>query len=922
MNFKQLSKIATPKALQAFLDRHYDGAIEKFYSALNAESDRLIRTDLTQALQLNEWTAGLESLLPDKYRAQLYRIWGRHAHLSGDYPLALKLYNRAIGLFAAVGDRNSRARVQKALLDVLAYLGKYDQAIEVGRQSLRFYGRIKATTDYAQVLTNLGNLYHRLDENKKALRYYDRAYEIFKHLDNTYALALVQFNRGNIYSNLNELDKSERLYRQAGKIYRSLSMELAATQADYSLAYIAFLKGNYSESLDAFSRTGEEFRRLGDNRCLALTELDRAEVYLHLNLYSQAIDDALAVADEFGRLKMSYEQGKSYYFAAAGYCAFGDFTLGGKQARRALKIFVHEKNRVWQVLCRFLLAKIDFRDGRLKRALSNFRDIADFYKRHGDIRQYNDVRLTWLEVLIASKQFRAAGRLSVGIGKVRRQLTGYQRFLYYLLVGDLNRDRGDTGTAARFYRRAIGEAEKLQETIFPDEIRRFFWIDKLAAYNRLTAVYLEKGRTRQAFRILEKGKAALLMTADLRLPAGRPVPLSPSLEAERLRLKAFLRKAIIPAGTMSRGASAARRVQSVERRLWKISRATRDKRRTSIGSDLGALHDIDDIQSILGDSDVVVEYLLREELCGAFVIDADDFAFHVLDIDVEELRGLLARFYFLINSVSTCDDDRLVISDLLRRISDKIWKPLETDFDHIKNVYLVPDGILGRLPFSLAENTDGSALFERYHPYICSSSSTLAGRLSSRQPATPFTSVSILTAASTDLPGALAERVAVSRHFAGADIHDGKDATSSNLFRSLEKRGGSVHLAAHASQSYENPLFSQILLADGPLYTFDLFSRPVSAELVVLSGCQTGDPGLHGAGENSSLAAAFLAAGAGNIIASHWPVADEITAVFMDAFYAHLDRRNYVAALRAAMIETRNKSANIKHWAAFYLACR
>jgi tetratricopeptide (TPR) repeat protein len=701
MNFEQVSKIATPQALRKFLDRHYDGSIEKFYLALNAESDRLIRTDLKQALRLSEWTSGLDALLPDKYRAQMYRIWGRHAHLSGDYPGALKLYNRAIGLFAAVGDRNSKARVQKALLDVLAYLGKYDEAAEVGRQSLRFYGRINATTDYAQVLTNLGNLYHRLDENRKALRYYDRAYEIFKNLDNTYALALVQFNRGNIYSNLNELDKSERLYRQAGKIYRSLSMDLAATQADYSLAYIEFLKGNYSESLDAFARVGEEFRRLGDQRCLALTELDRAEVYLHLNLYSQAIDDALAVADQFGRLKMSYEQGKAYYFAAAGYFAFGDLTLAGKLARRALKIFVHENNRVWQVLCRFLLAKIDFRDDRVKKALNTFREIAHFYKRHGDIRQYTDVRLTWLEVLIYSKQHRAAIRLLAGIGEVHKDLTGYQRFLYCLLVGDLNRDRGDTNIAARFYRRAIGEAEKLQETIFPDEIRRFFWIDKLAAYNRLTAIYLEKGRPRQAFRIVEKGKVALAMTADLRLPDGRQVPLPPSLEAERTRLKAYLRKAIIPAGTMSRSVTAARRVQSAERRLWKISQTMRDRRRISAGHHFEAFRGMNDIQNSLHDGDMVVQYVLGEKLCGAFVIDANGFAYRPLDINVKELRGLLARFYFLINSVSTRDVDRFILDDLLRRISDKIWKPLETDFDHVINVYLVPDGILARLPFSI-----------------------------------------------------------------------------------------------------------------------------------------------------------------------------------------------------------------------------
>ena len=150
----------------------------------------------------------------------------------------------------------------------------------------------------------------------------------------------------------------------------------------------------------------------------------------------------------------------------------------------------------------------------------------------------------------------------------------------------------------------------------------------------------------------------------------------------------------------------------------------------------------------------------------------------------------------------------------------------------------------------------------------------------------------------------------------------GDDATSAALFAELARRDGLVHVAAHATQSYENHLFSQILLADGPLYSFDLFRRRVASSLVVLSGCQTGDPGLYYMGDSVSIAQSFLTAGAKNVIASYWPVSDEVTCAFMDRFYERLCRENVFSALRAAISEMRGETDRLRHWAAFYLTCR
>ncbi|HEY4589876.1 MAG TPA: CHAT domain-containing protein, partial [Thermoanaerobaculia bacterium] len=60
--------------------------------------------------------------------------------------------------------------------------------------------------------------------------------------------------------------------------------------------------------------------------------------------------------------------------------------------------------------------------------------------------------------------------------------------------------------------------------------------------------------------------------------------------------------------------------------------------------------------------------------------------------------------------------------------------------------------------------------------------------------------------------------------------------------------------------------------------------------LVTLSACCTGLPHLHPASEFTSLPAAFLVAGARNVIGSLWPAHDGATALLMEHLYAALDK--------------------------------
>jgi len=151
-----------------------------------------------------------------------------------------------------------------------------------------------------------------------------------------------------------------------------------------------------------------------------------------------------------------------------------------------------------------------------------------------------------------------------------------------------------------------------------------------------------------------------------------------------------------------------------------------------------------------------------------------------------------------------------------------------------------------------------------------------------------------------------------------------------------------IHLAAHGlvDQQYQN-LFGAIALTqpedfqntttenDGFLSLFEIHGLPLgSCELVILSACQTNVGPDRPLEAGSTMARAFLAAGARRVVCSQWDVDDESTAELMGAFAAAIGQSlrtgeapNYAMALDQARKYVRGqpKWSSPYHWAPFVL---
>ena len=120
------------------------------------------------------------------------------------------------------------------------------------------------------------------------------------------------------------------------------------------------------------------------------------------------------------------------------------------------------------------------------------------------------------------------------------------------------------------------------------------------------------------------------------------------------------------------------------------------------------------------------------------------------------------------------------------------------------------------------------------------------------------------------------------------------------------KRYSLIHFAAHASANREEPLDSAVILS-GPQYRLlakDILSKPLHADLVTISACQSAGARTYAGEGLVGFSWAFMRAGARNVIASLWNVNDRSTAVIMTRLYAGLSRGAGPAeALREAKLE-------------------
>jgi CHAT domain-containing protein len=158
----------------------------------------------------------------------------------------------------------------------------------------------------------------------------------------------------------------------------------------------------------------------------------------------------------------------------------------------------------------------------------------------------------------------------------------------------------------------------------------------------------------------------------------------------------------------------------------------------------------------------------------------------------------------------------------------------------------------------------------------------------------------------------------------------GSQASRARLAEEIRKDPAVVHFATHVLRAVNSPTHALIALSLTPsgenefAGAREIAAMRTGAGLVVLSGCSSGAGETVPASGLMGLTRAWLAAGAGAVIASHWPTPDDSGELFL-SLYRHLSPERKVdsaAALQMAqiaMLRGGGWRASPRYWGAYFV---
>jgi CHAT domain-containing protein len=255
------------------------------------------------------------------------------------------------------------------------------------------------------------------------------------------------------------------------------------------------------------------------------------------------------------------------------------------------------------------------------------------------------------------------------------------------------------------------------------------------------------------------------------------------------------------------------------------------------------------------------------------------------------------------------------VTSRLHELYAALIEPLERSLEG-RRLIIVPHGVLHRTPFH-ALFDGANYLIDRYMISYAPSASLYA--FCEKRSANAAGAL-VLGLPDQRAPWIAQELRSIARVLPDCAVYEGADATL-EVLRTHAPSSAIVHIATHGAFRADNPMFSNITLADSYLNLYDLYSLRIPAEIVALSGCSTGLTVTAAADELLGLVRGLLSTGAQSLLLSLWDVHDRTAAGFMTSFYSNWRKRGQTKAqaLRSAMLETRVRHPHPYFWAPYIL---
>ncbi len=797
---------------------------------------------------------------------------GEEYEFISQYSKAIEYHEKSLAIARATQERRIEAESLGNLGVAYRSLGDYKKAIQYHEQSLALTREIKDRRGEGNALGNLGMDYYALNDYKKAIDYHEQRLAIAIEIKDEVGRGNAMSNLGNAYRSIGKYDQAEKYHQKRLEIAIATKDRRAEGQALGFLGLVYRSLGKHDKAIE-YSEKGLEIAKAiqdGQGECRSLGYLGsayyaksqanrRSNPELSRQDYDRAIEyhqKSLAKAIEINDRR---SQGKSYGYLGAAYESRGNYAEAIKNHEQSL-VFAREVNDrrgEGNTLSSLGLAY----------AASGKPDIAvEYHRKSIALRQAINDRFgegsSWKNLGISLLK---QNNLTESESALRNAISLWESL-----------------------RTGLGDSNKisLAET-------------QASAYPLLQEILVRQNRPEAALEVAESGRARAF--------------------AELLALKLRDRGAID--------------VQNMAKapNLSEIRAIAKQQNATLVE------------YSIIN-ADTLYIWVIKPNGDITFrptALDRKTPMAQLISIGRESLTRSGAKRSDLESKptkptkpVGQAADQNPDLTMMLTQLHRTLIAPIAADLptDPNQQVIFLPQSELFLVPFPALQDASGKFLIQQHTVSTAPSIQTLqlthekakrANRsgqsLVVGNPTMPIFQNQQLN----DLPGSREEAIAISKLLNATPLL-GDQATKPAVLEQMS-RASIIHLATHGlPDTLKGDIPGAIALAPSPkdnglLSASEIFDLSLTADLAVLSACDTGRGEITGDGV-VGLSRSLIAAGVPSVVVSLWAVSDESTSVLMGHFYQGLQTNpNKAQALRTAMLATLKQYPNPNDWAAFTL---
>ena len=256
----------------------------------------------------------------------------------GQHEKAFELMNRGVLLFRQVNDRQGEAGTLGLLGSQYAFVGEFQKSLDYLNEALSIFREIGDRKGEADQVVKIGYTYLCLGEFDNAVTYYSQGAGIYRELLNHYREGTTLGDLGDVQLMLGNAIAALENYQ------RALKLVVAAGDKQWEAFVLEALGRTYSEqrnrtlALDSFNKAFKLFHQLGNQRWQANTLAGIAGEYIAMKDFTRArsaVEQALTLSRSAGDLN---GESKALYYSSRIDSQLGNFEKAKAQIESVIRI--------------------------------------------------------------------------------------------------------------------------------------------------------------------------------------------------------------------------------------------------------------------------------------------------------------------------------------------------------------------------------------------------------------------------------------------------------------------------------------------------------------------------------------------------------------------------------------------------------